>query len=173
MRPTIPDDVPVYTRARSTTHCTITKTMPTRAWRFRRNWSPAACARSFFLRRRQPMANRNTPHSTKPTHNTPKTPMARTSYSSTARCRLPKAPMACALSPCAILMPPALLPNAARTTNPNRTWCPMCSLRRWANANINLLLATSTRHSTARRYAIMCTWPILAGHTREHWLIVY
>jgi hypothetical protein len=98
------------------------------------------------------MANRNTPHSTKPTHNTPKTPMARASYSSTARCRLLKAPMACALSPCAILTLPALLPNAARTTNPNRTWCPMCSLRRWADANIYLLLATSTRRTPVRDY---------------------
>ena len=148
--------------SRSTTHCTMTKTMPTRAGRFRRNWSPAACARSCFLRRRQPMANRNTPHSTKPTHNTPKTPMARASYSSTARCRLPKAPMACALSPCAILTPPALLPNAARTTNPNRTWCPMCSLRRWANANIYLLwrpVPDTRRHAGTRLCARGRSWP--------------
>ena len=29
------------------------------------------------------------------------------------------------------------------------------------------------QYPTARRYAIMCTWPILAGHTRKHWFIVY
>ena len=48
----------------------------------------------------------------------PENPKAGASYSSTARCRLLKAPMACTLSHCAILTPPALLPNAGEDHEP-------------------------------------------------------